>query len=237
MNAPARASLISTERGEEMPSNPAADEVARLRQELAATRDKLEAAQWALAHLGSTSTPLDQRLQAMVDQAVAEAQLIKAEARQHVEALVTEAEHLRAFAKQGAEGSARQARHEVVQKASAMIEDANKLRATAELQAAELLRTAQARYQEVKARAEDLQRTAQHALSEALERRAEVDRQVAEARERAGALMRAAQADAEARSNELIDLARKQLYAAQQEAEQIIQVAEQNSRTKPGKDL
>lgn len=250
MNPAGRGSLISEDPTDEMPETPpnsdeansdeadsdkaSPDEVARLRQELAVSQDKLEAAEWALAHLGSATKPLEQRVQEMVEQAVAEAQRVRAEARIYVETLVAEAEQLRNFARQGAESSAKQARQEVVDKAGAILEDAKNLRATAEQQAAQHLRAAQARYQEVKARADDLQRSTEQTLAEALERKAELDRQVAEARERAAAIMRVARTEAEARSRELIELAQKQLHIAQQEAERILRTAERASRSQGG---
>jgi hypothetical protein len=250
VNRAGRGSLISEDPTDEMPENSPksdvaksdeaksdeanSDEVARLRQELAVSQDKLEAAEWALAHLGSATKPLAQRVQKMVEQAVAEAQHVRAEARTHVETLVAEAEQLRNFARQGAESSAKHARQEVVDKAGAMLEDAKNLRATAEKQAAQHLRAAQARYQEVKARADDLQRSAERTLAEATERKAELDRQVAEARERAAAILRVARTEAEARSRELIALAQKQLHIAQQEGERILRAAERASRPQGG---
>jgi vacuolar-type H+-ATPase subunit H len=226
-----RGSLISkktTEPPAQDPNEP--EDVAGLQRELAVVRDKLEAAEWALAHIGSATKPLEDRLKRLVSEAVTEAQRIRTEARTQVEALIAEAEQLKDFARQGAEASAEQARQEVVDKAQAMLDNASRLQAAAEEQAAHHLRAAQARYQEVKTRAVDLQRTTEQALNEAIERKNEVDRQVAEARERAASIIRLAQGEAEARSNELIELARKQLHQAQQEAEQIIRRAEQVAR-------
>jgi hypothetical protein len=205
------------------------DEVGSLRHELALASEKLEAAEWALAHLGSGDQPLERRLHALVEQAIADAQRIRTEARIQVETLVAEAEQLRDFARQGAEGSARQAREEVILKMAEMVEDAKRLRASAEQQAAEIVRTAQARYAEVKARADDLQRTTEQTLATALEKKAEVDRAIVDARERAGSIMRTAKAEAEVRAREMIELARTQLASAQQEAEGIMRVAEQQA--------
>ena len=206
------------------------EEVARLTRELAAAQARLESAEFALTHLGPDNQPLEARLEAMVQKAVADAHKVRTEGRRHVQILVAEAEQLRAFARQGAESSARQAREEVKQKASEMIENADQLRLAAEETAAVLARAAQAKYQEAQARANDLLRSTELAHAEAIRKRSEIEQQVIAARAQAEAFIRSSRLEAEARARELTDLAHQQLAAAQQQAELIIRNAEYEAR-------
>ena len=206
------------------------DEVHRLTRELAEVRTRLESAEFALAHLGPGNQPLEPRLEAMLQRALADAERVRSEGRRHVKILVAEAEQLRAFARQGAESSARQARDEMTNKASEMIEDANRLRLAAEETAALLARAAQAKYQEAQARATDLLRSTELAHAEAIRKRSEIEQQVIAARAQAQAFIRSSRLEAEARARELTDLAQQQLAAAQQQAEVIVRNAEHEAR-------
>lgn len=209
-------------------------EVLRLTQELDSVRARLEAAEFALAHLGPSDQPLGARLQALVDEAVAAAQAIRDDGRKQIETLVTEAEQLRAFARQGAESSAKQAREEVMKKAGEMIENANRLRLAAEETAARVVRAAQAKYEEAQVRATDLLRSTELAHAETMRRRGEIEQQVVAARAQAQAFLRSSRLEAEARARDLTDLARQQLAEAQRQAETIVRNAEQEARLRLG---
>lgn len=206
------------------------DEVIRLTRELAAVRAKLESAEFALAHLGSGDKPLEARLQALVQEAMAEAQEMRNEGRKQIENLVAEAEQLRAFARQGAESSAKQAREEVMKKAGEMLENANRLRLAAEETASQVVRAAQAKYEEAQVRATDLLRSTELAHAETMRKRGEIEQQVVAARAQAQAFLRSSRLEAEARARELTDLARQQLTEAQRQAETIVRNAEQEAR-------
>jgi hypothetical protein len=208
------------------------DEVLRLTRELAAVRAKLDSAEFALSHLGSSEQPLEARLQTLVRHAMAEAQALRLEGRRQVETLVAEAEQLRAFARQGAESSAKQARDDVMKRAGEMLENANRLRLAAEETAAHVVRAAEAQYEEAKARANDLLRSTELAHAETMRKRAEIEQQVVAARAQAQAFLRSSQLEAEARARDLTDLARQQLVDAQRQAETIIRNAEQEARMK-----
>lgn len=206
------------------------DEVLRLTRELAAVRAKLEAAEFALGHLGSGDQPLEARLQALVQKAMADAQALRTVGRKQVETLVAEAEQLRAFARQGAESSAKQAREEVMKRAGEMLENANRLRLAAEETASQVVRAAQAKYEEAQARATDLLRSTELAHAETMRKRSEIEQQVVAARAQAQAFLRSSRLEAEARASELTDLARQQLGEAQRQAETIVRNAEQEAR-------
>jgi hypothetical protein len=206
------------------------DEVLRLTRELSAVRARLESAEFALAHLGSGDKPLEARLQAMVQQAVADAQATRDDGRKQIETLVAEAEQLRAFARQGAESSAKQAREEVMRKAGEMLENANRLRLAAEETASQVVRAAQAKYEEAQVRATDLLRSTELAHAETMRKRGEIEQQVVAARAQAQAFLRSSRLEAEARARELTDLARQQLTEAQRQAETIVRNAEQEAR-------
>lgn len=205
-------------------------ELARLAQELAAVRAKLESAEFALAHLGSGDVPLEARLQSLVQAAMTDAQEVRNEGRKQIETLVAEAEQLRAFARQGAESSAKQAREEVMKKAGEMLENANRLRLAAEETAAHVVRAAQAKYEEAQVRATDLLRSTELAHAETMRKRSEIEQQVVAARAQAQAFLRSSRLEAEARARELTDLARQQLTEAQRQAETIVRNAEQEAR-------
>jgi hypothetical protein len=206
------------------------DEVVRLTRELAAVRVKLESAEFALAHLGPGDKPLEARLQALVQEAMAEAQAVRNEGRKQIETLVAEAEQLRAFARQGAESSAKQAREEVMKKAGEMLENANRLRLAADETASQVVRAAHAKYEEAKVRATDLLRSTELAHAETMRKRSEIEQQVVAARAQAQAFLRSSRLEAEARARELTDLARQQLTDAQRQAETIVRNAEQEAR-------
>ena len=208
------------------------EEVARLTRKLASMRDRLESAEFALSHLGVDGQPLEERLQNMVQAAVAEAQTLRLEARSQIGIIVAEAEQLRAFARQEAESSARDARDEVMKKAEEMIEDANRLRLGAEETATQLIRAEQARAEEAEGRVADLLRSTELAHSEAIRRREEIEEQVVAARAQAQAFVRSASLEAEARARDLTDLAHQQLADAQRQAETIISSAELEARTR-----
>ena len=206
------------------------EDVAHLSRELASVRARLQSAEFALAHLGPADQPLEIRLVNMVAAAQAQAQALRDEGRQQVEALVAEAEQLRAFARQAVEDGARQGREEVMKRAEEMLEDANSLRLAAEKTAAELMRAAYAKHAEAEVRAADLLRSTELAHAEVTRQRFEIEQQFLAARAQAQAFLLSSTLEAEARSRDLTDLARQQLADAQHQAETIIGNAEQEAR-------
>lgn len=205
-------------------------EVLRLRRELRSTRDRLEAAEFVLAHLGQNGEGLETRLQSLVDKATADVGGMRAEGRRQVQMLVAEAEELRALAREGAAAAASQARDEVVKRAGEMLEDANRLRVAADHAASQTLRSAQAKYQEAEARATDLNRAAEQAHADVFRQRSDLEQQIVAARGQAQAFLRSSRLEAEARARELTDLAHRQLADAQRQGESIVRTAEHEAR-------
>jgi hypothetical protein len=201
---------------------------------LASIRDRLEAAEFVLSHLGPNGVGLDIRLQSLVDQATAEVRGVRAESRRQIQMLVAEAEELRELARQGAASAAGQAREEVMKKATEMLEDANRLRLAAEEAASQILRSAEAKYEEAQARANDLNRSSEQAHAEAIRQRSNIEQQVVAARGQAQAFLRSSRLEAEARARELTDLAHRQLADAQRQADSIVRTAEHEARLKLG---
>lgn len=205
------------------------DRVVRLEAELAAARTRLEAAEWALAHIAGDE-PLEERLHTLVSRATAEAQRIRAEARRQAELLVAEAEQLRSFARHGANEAAGHARVEVTRQAQALVHDAARLRAAAQQQASQMIRAAEAEKEVIQAQMEEIGRTAEQIYVESAQRREEVDGIIAQAREQADLILRNARSAAEARNKELSESASRRLKSAQEDADKMLQMASQTVR-------
>lgn len=216
-------------RSESESAGPASDRVERLEADLAANRSKLEAAEWALAHLGGEQ-PVEERIQAMVRKATAEAARIRNDARRHAELLVAEAEQLRSFARHGAKEAASQAKEEITRQAKTLLDDAVRLRNAARQEAAQLVRAAEAERDIIQAQMEEIGRTAEEIYVDAARRREEVDGLIAKAREQADAILRNARTVAEARNKELNESAQRRLKTAQEDADKMLQMASQTVR-------
>lgn len=201
-------------------------DIEQLGLEVDTLRARLQEAEWALAHLGSSNSPLEARISEMLSAARQEALLTRTEARQQAESLVREAEKLRVMAQHAAAGGTDQARKDVARKVNEMVEGADQLRRNAERQAAELIKEAEASVAPAEARANEL---AQLIADRELELR-RIEGDLADARRQADSIIRHAKVEAEARIEEMSERARQRLEAAQLEAERIIATA--NDRTR-----
>ncbi|MGH8957851.1 MAG: hypothetical protein ACRDVK_04160 [Acidimicrobiia bacterium] len=201
-------------------------DVDSIHRDLEETRARLAEAEWALAHLGSASGPIEARLQNLIAAARNEAAQIKAGARQQAESLVREAERLRAMAEQAAAGGSEQAKKQIAQKVSEMVANADQLRINAERRAAEIIKEAQESVAPAQARTEELFRLIARQEVEL----GELHAMVKEARTKADSIIRHSQVEAAARIEELTERARQRLDAARIEAERIIAAAHDRAR-------
>lgn len=201
-----------------------------LQNELEAKRSRLAAAEWALEHLSSADGVTDEGLVKLVDAAVDRVEELWTDARERVESLVRDAEELKAIANRQVQEAEVRARDSVAKRTQELLNDAAALQETARQKADRVTAAA-----EEKLKQSELDADAR--LAEAEEMYERVERHVvgreeilAQVREKADQIIRAAKAAAENIRGEARADAERSSEVARMEAARLIQAAKDETR-------